>query len=231
MVPVYRVLVSSPDEDENGTPAVDAVLRILDRTLALTRRFQRKRADYWLTWKFRSFRGPWPLQVLVTPLCAFNGILFSKGDMRWIGEDTNEPRLRITPFVPAEFWVDIRFQNEQDAATVAGLIEVFWCPEARWQHDGWSQRLRRWPVVFAAPFFVIPLTIGSVANDEFWFRLGAGAFFAFVVIGMVLACRHHAREERHWHGDRRNGSLPSWSDKHSRLPSFAGSWRPTLGKS
>jgi hypothetical protein len=105
MVAEFKVLVTCPAEDVDGNEPVKAVLRVLDGQLTLSRYLTHKRGGCWLTWKSRLFRGPWPLQLVLTPLFSFNGILFSKGNLSWLGADTNEHRLRITPLVPAEFWV------------------------------------------------------------------------------------------------------------------------------
>src|SRR4051812_46042427 len=106
MGPAFQVLVTYPDEDEDGKEPAEAVLRVTDRVLAISRYFRHNGAGHWLTWKHRFFRGPWPLQFLLTPLFSFNGVLFSKGNVQWLRTDTDEPRLRLTSFAPAEFWVD-----------------------------------------------------------------------------------------------------------------------------
>lgn len=197
MVEEFKVLVTCPDEDEDGNERVEAVLRVMNRMLAISRYFEHKRGGYWLTGKYRLFRGPWPLQLALTPLFSFNGILFTKRDLLWMGTDTNQPRLRITPLVPAEFWVDIHFKTREQADAVADSIGQWWLPPTR-RHGGLAWLIHRWPEAFAAPLYMLPLAIGFVTHDTLWTGVGFVALAAVVAIGMALACRQHSKEQRLW---------------------------------
>lgn len=186
---------NGPDESEGRNEPIEAFLRVMDRMLMITRHLQHKRGDYWLTSKLRFFRGPWLLQLALTPLFAFNGILFSERNISWMVTGTNRRRLRITPLVPAEFWVDVQFRTSEDADAVADLIGQWWLhPTPR--HEGLVQLLQRWPEAFAAPLFMVPMAIGFTAGDLFWTGVGCASFVAFVVVGMALAGRQHAKEQR-----------------------------------
>ena len=198
MVAQFEVLVTGPDEEKKGQKPVEAVLRVLDRMLAISRYVRYKRRGYWLTFKFRLFRGPWFLQHHLTPLFAFNGILFTKRDVHWIGTDTSQPRLRITPVVP-EYWTDILFQTTEDGDAVAELIGQWWLSPRG--YDGLVGLIRRWPEAFAAPLYLVPMAIGFNTDDEFWIGVGAAAFAAVVVGGMALVGWQHAKEQRRWQGD------------------------------
>lgn len=195
MVAEFKLLVSCPDRDENEP--VEAILRVLHGMLAISVYLKHKRGGAWLTRRFRLFRGPWPLQIVLTPLFAFNGILFSKRQMSWIDLDTSNYRLRITPFVPAEFWVDIRFNTREEADAVARLIGAWSLGPP--QHGRLLELIHRWPEAFASPLFLIPMAIGVIAHDEFWIAIGIGVFVAYIVVGMVLTGRQHAKEQRQLH--------------------------------
>jgi hypothetical protein len=185
MVEEFNVFVTCPDEDEDGNEPVEAVLRVMDRMLAISRCFQHKRGGFWLTWKYRLFRGPWPLQLALTPLFAFNGILFMKRDVLWMGTDTNQHRLRITPLVPAVFKVDIHFKTSEEADAVADVIGQWWLPPTP-RYGGLGRLIHRWPEAFAAPLFMVPMAIGFATHDLTWAGVGCAAFAAFVVVGIAL---------------------------------------------
>lgn len=55
-------------------------------------------------------------------------ILFGERHIRWTGEEGDRRCLRISPFVPAEFWVDVHFDREEDGEAVAALVEDCWRP-------------------------------------------------------------------------------------------------------
>lgn len=119
------VLVTCPNDEESKEESVEAVLRISDTALALWRSLPRKGSPVWLRQTFRPFRGPWFVQLLLTIFFAPT-ILFGRRNVRWVDESDGLPCLRITPFVPSEFWVKMTFRNKRDSELVADLIEQFW---------------------------------------------------------------------------------------------------------
>ena len=48
-------------------------------------------------------------------------VLFGKRNVRWMGADQKTPVLRITPFVPREFWVDVHFNRRVCLVGDAGV--------------------------------------------------------------------------------------------------------------
>ena len=208
MAAEFQVLVTCPDEDENGNKPADAVLRLTGKMLTISRyckyealalsRFY-KDDGFWLTGKYRPFRGPSILQWLLTPICSFNGILTAERNVQWIAKDTNEPVLRITPLVPPEFWVDIHFKGQNDADAVENVLKDLWAPETRKPTGDWFRPICRWPELFAAPFYLIPLGVGFLGKSDFWVWVGFVAFFVNVVGGMALVFRQRAKEQRAFH--------------------------------
>lgn len=207
MAAEFQVRLTCPDEDESENKPADAVLRFNDRvltirryykyeSLALSRFYKVKDDGFWLTWKARPFKGPVILQWLLTPLCAINGILTAERDVQWIGKDTNEPILRITPLVPSEFWVDIHFKDQSDAEVVDNVLKDLWVPEIHKLAGDWLRPIRRWPELFAAPLYLIPLSMGFLGMGDFWLWGGFIAFFASVIGLMGMAVWQYNQEQR-----------------------------------
>jgi hypothetical protein len=179
------VLVACPIDRESKEHPAKAVLRINDAGLVLWYWCEHNGAAYWLRRTFRPFRGPRPVQALLTILFAPT-ILFGRWDVQRVAEEAGGPRLRITPFVPPEFGVDIIFGSEQDRETVAGLIERFWSPEKREEGGGLvSQFPRRWWQALAVPALLALFTLWPVTGDAgAW--IGCGVFACYVVLVMVV---------------------------------------------
>lgn len=180
-----EVLVTCPDDEEAKKEPAEAVLRISDTALALWRSYRHKGSAFWLRWTFRPFRGPWPVQFLLTVFFAPT-ILFGRRNVRWVIEDGGESCLRITPFVPSEFWVDIRFRSKQDSEVVAGLIEQFWRPgKAERKTSRVRQFLCRWWQAVAIPALLTPFIFKPLAGDVAEWG-GVAGFMVCVVILMVV---------------------------------------------
>jgi hypothetical protein len=114
------VQLSFPDEPEVGR--VSGVVTISGRRLSVSG----ERSGLYFRRQYVPFRGPRFLQGLLTPLVSVIGMLFSKRDIAWTGLDTVNPCLRITPTVPPDFWLEVHFQDRQDAIKAASLLEQFW---------------------------------------------------------------------------------------------------------
>jgi hypothetical protein len=184
MAPDMPVFVACPDNPGSKHRPSEAVLRISDTGLTLWLSYRHKGSGFWLLRKFRPFRGPWAVQLLLTIPFAPT-IVFGRQDVRWVVEDGGGTCLRITPFVPSEFWVDISFRSEQDRESVAGLVEQYWKPgNTERGASGVRQFLRRWWQAVAIPALLAPFAFGPMAGDAgAW--TGCGMFASYVVIVMV----------------------------------------------
>ena len=103
-----------PDYEEDASPH-DVILRIEDRSFCIVG------GGRWI-----PFRGPFPLQCLLTPICALRGILTSRRDLTWIDDEDHLPRLMVTPCVPADFMVEFAFTSRADADSARNLIARIW---------------------------------------------------------------------------------------------------------
>jgi hypothetical protein len=189
------VLVACPDDRESKKHPAEAVLRINDSGLVLWYRCKHDGTAYWLRRTFRPFRGPWPVQLLLTIFFAPT-ILFGRRDVQRVAGEGGRSWLRIIPFVPPEFEVDIIFRSEQDRETVVGLIERFWSPEKADGRGGRVGRyLRRWWRASALPALLALFTLCPVAGDTgAW--IGCGVFVCYVVLVMVVEAVSYRRDHQ-----------------------------------
>jgi hypothetical protein len=187
-----EVRVTCPDDEESEAQQVEAVLRINETELALWCLYIHRGAECWVRRTFRPFRGPWPIQSYLTVFFAPT-ILFGKRDVRPICENGEMPCLRITPFVPPEFWVDIRFNSKDDLEAVADLVEKLFNPPSVSGNLTTHARLffGRWWRVVGIPMLLFPMVISPAVGGPLlqWVRCGGFAFYV-VTIMLVEACSY-----------------------------------------
>ena len=188
MVLDVEVRVTCPDDEEATEQAIEAVLRIDEIELALWLFDPRAKSELRFRRSFRPFRGPWPVQYLLTIFFAPT-ILFGKRDIQWIVRDQEIPRLRISPFVPPEFWVDIQFDSTKDRELVAERVERMWNPPSA------AEQLPLHSLRFVANWWrlvSIPITLSTMLSMAMggifpWAPgIGFGSFTLYVISIMVV---------------------------------------------
>jgi hypothetical protein len=99
------------------------------------------------------------------------------------------------PLVPAEFWVDVRFRNTQDAEAVVGRIERFWTPTSPARGAGRvRQFLRRLWQALAVAAFLAPFALTPMVGDV---GVGIGCImFASYVATLMVAEAVNCRRDR-----------------------------------
>jgi len=190
-----EVRVTCPDDEESETQPVEAVLRINETELALWCLYIHKGSGCWVRRTFRPFRGPRPVQFLLTIFFAPT-ILIGRRDVRPIGPGGETPCLRITPFVPPEFWVDIHFNGKDDGGAAADLVEKLFNPP-RVNGRGTTHALQffgRWWRVAGIPVLLFPMAMSPAVGGPLLQWAGCGGFALYVVTIMLVEVCSYRRE-------------------------------------
>jgi hypothetical protein len=147
---------------------------------------------------FRPFGGPWPIQFLGTVFFAPT-ILFGKHDLSWLRCNDEIPCLRITAFVPREFWVDIHFGCSTDYLAVLDAIEPLWAPSTALDREtsrGFSF-IKKWWRLSGIVIFLLPFFAADTATDGIpWVAIGSFLLWAYIMLVEVVTSRNDCPPER-----------------------------------
>jgi len=121
----FEVDLTWPDADDDDSRPLAAALLVSDGgfRVVVEQNSHLVQVARWI-----PFRGPKVFQIPLTFLCAARGMLVSQKDLRWLNLEAPIPRLRIMPWVPAEFWVDLEFRSHGEACNARRLLARLWEP-------------------------------------------------------------------------------------------------------